>query len=88
MGNLQLHLVTLKRMFPYFTTASGHNLYEDSAYLYLTNMQKLPETHPELYDYFMKGYHVIRWSDIYWAGLSTDLVIVQMLIRSSKVLGV
>jgi len=87
MGNWQLHLVTLKRMFPYFNTASGHNLYAKSAYLYLTNMQKLPETHPELYDYFMKGDHVIRKSDRYWAGLSTDLVIEQMLMRSLKSVG-
>jgi len=86
MGNWQLHIVTLKRMLPYFTS-SGHNLYAKAPYLYLTNMQKLPETHPELFDYFMKGYHVIRNSDIYWAGLSTDLVIEQMLMRSLKSVG-
>ena len=87
MGNWQLHSVTLKQMIPYFT-ASGHNMYTNSAYLYLTNMQKLPETQPELYDYFMKGNHVIRTSDIYWAGLSTYLVIEQMLMKSLKSVGV
>jgi len=44
-----------------------------------------PETHLELHHYFMKGYHVI--SDIYWAGLSTDLVFEQMLMKSLKSVG-
>jgi len=30
----------------------------------------------------MKGHHVLRRSDRFWAGLSTDLVIEQMLMRS------
>jgi hypothetical protein len=85
-GNWQLHLSTLKQMLPYFT-AAGHNLYAKSVYLYLADMQKLPTTNPELYEYFMKGYHVIRRSDRYWAGLSTDLVIEQVLMRSLKSVG-
>ena len=58
-------------MLSYFTV-SGHNMYAKSAYLYLTNMQKLHETH----------------TDIYWAGVSTDLVIEQMLLKSLKSVGV
>ena len=78
-GKWQLHLKTLRDMLPFFT-ASGHNLYAKSAYLYLVKMNALQKTHPKLYDYFMKGFHVVRRSDRYWAGLSTDLVIEQMLI--------
>jgi hypothetical protein len=32
----------------------------------------------------MDGYPVVRMSDRFWAGLSTDLVIEQMLIRNLK----
>ena len=35
----------------------------------------------------MEGYHVVRRSDAYWAGLSTDLVIEQELMRSVKTTG-
>ena len=31
-----------------------------------------------------KGFHVIRRSDRFWAGLSSDLVIEQVLMRSVK----
>jgi len=85
-GNWQLHFSTLKQMLPYFT-AAGHNMYAKSVYLYLADMQKLSTTNPELYEYFMKGYRVIR-SDRYWARLSTDLVIEQVLMRSLKSVGV
>ena len=30
----------------------------------------------------MEGYHVVRHSDRFWAGLSTDLIIEQVLMRS------
>ena len=73
-------------MLPYFS-ASGHNLYAKSAHLYLSTMHKLPETHNQLYKHFMDGYHVVRRSDRYWAGLSTDLVIEQTLMRSLKSVG-
>jgi len=79
-------IVSLKQMLPYFT-AAGQNLYAKSAYLYLVNMQKLPNTNPELYDKFIQGYHVIRQSDRYWAVLPTDLVIEQILMRSLKSVG-
>ncbi|MCG8032822.1 MAG: hypothetical protein JAZ03_11695, partial [Candidatus Thiodiazotropha taylori] len=85
-GNWALHLQSVHDMLPYFA-ASGHNLYAKSAYLYLQMMQALPETHPELYDKFTQGFHVVRRSDRYWAGLSTDLIIEQVLMRSVKTSG-
>ncbi len=36
---------------------------------------------------FVQGHHVVRRSDRYWAGLSTDLVIEQALMRSIKTQG-
>ncbi|WAR04124.1 hypothetical protein MAR_019493 [Mya arenaria] len=60
-------------MLPYFA-ASGHNLYLKSTHIYLQSMLRLPETNPDVYEAFISGKHVIRRSDRYWAGLSTDLM--------------
>ena len=86
-GNWELHLITLRKMLPYFA-ASGHNLYLKSAHIYLQSMLQLPETNPDVYEAFMAGYHVIRRSDRYWAGLSSDLVNEHVLMRSIKSTGV
>ena len=81
MSNWKLHLQTVQDMLPYFA-ASGHSLYTKSAYVYLQIMLRLPETHPDAHRKFMEGYHVVRRSDRFWAGLSTDLIIEQVLMRS------
>lgn len=85
-GNWQLSLEMCHRMLP-FLAAAGHNNYAKSLHLYLQNMQKLQETHPEVYKHFEEGFHVVRRSDRYWAGLSTDLIIEQVLMRSLKSTG-
>ena len=86
MGNWQLHLKSTYEMLSYFA-ASGHNLYTKSAYIYLQIMCKIEETHPEVYEAFMRGHHVLRRFDHFWAGLSTDLVTEQVLMRSVKTTG-
>ena len=85
-GNWQLHLKSTYEILPYFA-ASGHNLYNKSAYIYLQSMCKLEQTNPEVYEAFVRGHHVLRRSDRFWAGLSTDLVIEQVLMRSVKTTG-
>ena len=85
-GNWKLHLETVKNMLPYFA-ASGHNLYLKSSYVYHQLMHDLENTHPDVYDCFMEGNHVIRRSDRFWAALSSDLVIEQVLMRSMKTNG-
>ena len=70
-------------MLPYFA-AAGHNLYLKSAHVYLQTLCQLRDNNPRVYEAFKKGHHVIRRSDRYWAGLSTDLVIEQVLMRSVK----
>ncbi len=47
-------------------------------------MESLTEHIPEVYQYFQAGLHVGRRSDIYWAGLSQDLLIEQVFMRSTK----
>ena len=82
-GNWNLHVVALKKMLPFYA-AAGHNLYTKSVHLYLQQMQKLQEKHPNVYDAFQNEFRVIRRIERYWAGLSADLVIEQVLMRSVK----
>lgn len=85
-GDWDLSLHSLQQMLPYFA-AAGHNLYLKSVYAYIQMMCKLQESNPDVYYAFKSGYHVIRRSDRYWAGLSSDLVIEQVLMRSVKTTG-
>ncbi|XP_021362244.1 uncharacterized protein LOC110456045 [Mizuhopecten yessoensis] len=85
-GNWDLHLQTTREMLLYFA-ASGHNLYTKSAYIYLSNMQNLESEHPDVYQHFQDGHHVLRRSNRYWAGLSTDLAIEQVLMKNIKSCG-
>ena len=74
-------------MLPYYA-AVGHNNYFKSARIYLQNMLSLKETHRNIYKMFYSGLHVIRRSDRYWAGLSTDLVIEQEFMKTMKASGI
>ena len=58
-----------------------------SLHVYLNNMLELENQHPNVHTSFKIGKHVIRRSDRYWAGLSLDLVIEQVLMRSVKTKG-
>jgi hypothetical protein len=85
-GNRELHLQAIQDMLPYMA-ASGHNSYTKSAMLYLQYMSNLETQHPDVQRNFNKGLHVIRRSNRLWAGLSSDLVIEQVLMRSLKTSG-
>ncbi|CAH3116456.1 unnamed protein product [Porites lobata] len=82
-GNWELHRQSLRDMLP-FHAAAGHNLYAKSVYIYLQQMLELNSKHADVLELFKKGFHVIRRSDRFWAGLSSDLVIEQVLMRSVK----
>jgi hypothetical protein len=65
--------------------ATGHNNYAKGGRLYLQLMSYLPDEHEWLYNMFVEhGFHVIRRSDRFWGGLSSDLVIEQTLMKSVK----
>ncbi len=85
-GNWALHLEVISKMLP-FLAASGHNHYTKSARVYLQRMSQLEKQHPDIYQKFQEGLHVVRRNDRSWAGLSTDLVIEQVLMRSMKTSG-
>ena len=50
-------------------------------------MSDLQVTHSDVFKKFLEGFHVIRRSNHFWAGLSSDLVIEQTLMRSLKSTG-
>lgn len=82
-GDWKLLLGTTLKMLPYFASA-GHNNYLKSAYLYTQNMIKLENENQEIHEKFMSGFHVIRRSNKFWCGLSSDLVIKQELMHLMK----
>ena len=55
--------------------------------MYLGKTEELPSHHPDICKIFMERFHVVRCSDRHWAGLSTDIVIEQVLMRSNKSAG-
>jgi len=85
-GNWELHLQTLSDKLRYLA-ASGHNNYTKSVLVYLQQMHDLQDKHPDVYEHFKAGLHIVRRSDRHWAGLSSDLVIEQVLMRSMKTSG-
>ena len=82
-GNWQNHLMVVRQMLNLFS-ATAHFQYAKSARLYLQLMDELPIDFPWLYNLFQQGYYTIRKSDRFWAGLWTDLVIEQSLMRTAK----
>ena len=56
--------------------------YAKSARFNLHQMLELPKDHPEIYASFKDhGYHATRCSKKYWAGIWSDLVVKQVLMR-------
>lgn len=86
LGDWALHLQCLFDMLPYLA-ATGHDLCVKSVHTYLQKMFALEMDRPEVYRHFMKGLHVVRWSDRFWAGISTDLAIEQCLLWALKTRG-
>ena len=67
-----------------FLATTGHSNYAKSVHLYLQDMLDLEESDPEVFKRYVTGVFVVRRTDRYWAGLSTDLTIEQVLTRSLK----
>ena len=84
-GNFSLHQQSMKSMLPYFA-ASGHFPYTKSA-CYLQQMQDLQKKNPNVYQCFINGFNVVRRTDKFFAGIGTDLMIEQELMRSVKTTG-
>ena len=79
-GDWNLHLISVGKMINLFA-ATGHINYAKSSRRYLQLMYQLPTDHPWLYHCFIEqGFHAVRLSSRYWAGLWTDLIIEQVMI--------
>ena len=68
MGIWELHIQAMYEMMPYLA-ASGHNVHTKCIHVYLQQIHKLHETHPEVSKQFDQGLHVVRRSDRLRAGL-------------------
>lgn len=64
--------------------AAGHNNYPKFLHVYSQQMSHVQKDRPEVYQHFQNALYAIRRSDRYWAGLSSNLVIEQVLMRSMK----
>ena len=85
-GHWEGHLKAFGKLMNLFA-ASGHINYAKSGRLYLQMMRELPDKHPWLYEKFSEGYHAVRRSNKYWAGLWTELYIEQVFMQSMKARG-
>ena len=66
--------------------AAGHDNYTKSFFLYLTQMEKLQDTHPRVYSN-VDGFFVLRRTESYWAGINSDLYSEQVLMKKVKAVG-
>ena len=85
-SNWFLHLQSTTDMLNLFA-ASGHLNYAKSARLYVQQMVNLGVKHAWLSKQFENEKHAVRRSERYWAGLWTDLIIEQTMMRSVKTAG-
>ena len=81
--NWTIHLEFKRKMLNLFA-GKGHINYANNARLYLQIMLNLHIDHSWLLKQFCNGFHSIRRSDQFWAGLWSDLVIEQLMMRSKK----
>ena len=83
-GDWYLTLVTMKSMINLFA-ATGQTNYARCLRLHLQLMLSLRDSHPQVYEKLaQQGAHVIRRSERYWASLSSNLIIEQVLMKSLK----
>jgi len=82
-SNWDMHLHAFHAMLPVFVAAHHFN-YAKSGRVYLQQMQDLPTTHPWLYKHFNDRMFTVHKTDRLWAGLSTDVLIEQDMLREIK----
>jgi hypothetical protein len=79
-----LHLSSSSKMLNLFA-CTRHSNYTKSCRLYLQLMEELPTECEWLHQQFQqRGFHAIRRNNRFWSGLSSDLTIEQVMMRSIK----
>ena len=86
LGNYPMHLCSFADLLKYLA-AAGHNNYTKSGNIYLQQMHELEMTHPDIHHQFSNGLFVVQKSDRFWAGIPSDQVIEQCLMRNLKTSG-
>ena len=81
-----MHLDAILEALPTFA-AGGNSNNLKSPYRYIHKMKYLEKQNMKVFHEFMNGFHVIRRTNQYWAGLGSDMVIEQNLMRSLKSTG-
>ena len=83
-ANWDLHIVSVSQMIN-LVAATGHIHYAKRAKVNMQKMLELSTDYPWLYAKFATNrYHTVRRSNRFWAGLWTDLIIEQVLMRTIK----
>lgn len=85
-GDWPLHLSTTPGMVPQFFAMDRPN-YSRWLLVYLTDMNRLPETHPAVCAEFMSGNHAISRSNQPFAQVWTDMALEQSINLDSKTSG-
>lgn len=84
-GNWELHKASLAAMMPYFFAYDRHN-YARYGTVYMSHMETLLQTAPEVHQHFMSGEFVVARSERKFAQVSVDLALepLQHITKSSE----
>ena len=86
-GDWELHLSSLRQLLPWFFAYDRMN-YARYLPAYISEMERLPESHPTIYNSFLEGEFVIQRQDRYgFSQIACDLAIEQTCNRDSKTNG-
>eukprot|EP00058_Branchiostoma_floridae_P009808 XP_002595296.1 hypothetical protein BRAFLDRAFT_128105 [Branchiostoma floridae] len=85
-GDWSLHLASTACMVPCFNSMDRTN-YARWLPVYLADMRRLPETHPQVHNAFMAGDHAISRSNQPFAKVWTDMALEQSINLDSKTSG-
>ena len=84
LGGWEMHLTSTKSTLSLFA-ATDHFNCAKSGRMYFQQMLKLPEKHPAVHTMFKENrYNSVYRSDTCWAGLWSDLITEQVVMRSIK----
>ena len=81
-----MHLDALLEALPTFAAGGNSNNLKCS-YRCLQKIKYLEKQNPKVFHEFMNGFYAIRRTNQHWAGLGSDMVIEQNLMRSLKSTG-
>ena len=77
-SDFDLHCKSLAQLLPYIAAAGRYNYYPTLS-LYLSDMQNLAVTHPEVHKAYAEGNHAPRPTEQFWGGKETDLFCEEMM---------